>query len=218
MGINPLLVNNYPSILCTMRLLLFSDLHCDVRAARDLVERSRCVDVVIGAGDFATARNGIEQTIDILQAISCPSILVPGNNETDQELIKACEHWTHSHVLHGTGVDIDGVSFFGIGSGVPVTPFGSWSFDLTEVQAKRLLERCPKGCVLICHSPPRGAVDQSSDGKHLGSEAIRETVEAKHPQLVVCGHIHNHAGEITRIGESPVVNAGPMGIEWSLEP
>jgi predicted phosphodiesterase len=37
-----------------MKLLLFSDLHADAGAARRLVEG---VDVVVGAGDFATIRS-----------------------------------------------------------------------------------------------------------------------------------------------------------------
>ena len=49
-----------------MRLLLFSDLHCDATAARRLVERSRDVDVLVGAGDFASVRRGINVCIDVL--------------------------------------------------------------------------------------------------------------------------------------------------------
>jgi Icc-related predicted phosphoesterase len=39
-----------------LKLLLFSDLHADVTAARHLVERAADVDVLVGAGDFDNAR------------------------------------------------------------------------------------------------------------------------------------------------------------------
>jgi uncharacterized protein len=199
-----------------MKLLLFSDLHCDVSAARRLVERSRDVDVLVGAGDLATIRRGINLCIDVLNSARCPAILVPGNNESLDELIQACQSWPQARVLHGSEAEIQGVRFFGLGGGVPVTPFGAWSFDFTEEQAENLLSACPAGCVLISHSPPKGAVDVSSSGKNLGSVAVRDAIERIRPILVVCGHIHESAGQTAYIGQSPVVNAGPEGVVWDL--
>ena len=200
-----------------MKLLLFSDLHCSTRAARSLVERAKNADIIIGAGDFGVARRRIGDTINVLRAISKPAILVPGNAESDIELRKACRSWPSAHVLHGTSITIDGITFFGLGGGIPVTPFGAWSFDLTEENAAKMLEPCPKSCVLITHSPPKGAVDVSSRGRSLGSIAIRHIIEEKTPQLVVCGHIHDCAGQHAYLGKTPVVNAGPGGYEWTLQ-
>ncbi len=202
---------------CNLKLLLFSDLHCDARAAHRLVERSAGVDVVVGAGDFANVRRGIERTTDVLRAIDKPAILVPGNSESDAELAAACRGWPQAHVLHGSGATVDGACFWGIGGGIPVTPFGSWSVDFTEEQAERLLAGCPRGAVLVSHSPPKGAVDISSSGVSLGSVAVRGAVEDKRLALVVCGHIHQSAGQTTTIGATPVVNAGPEGVVWDLD-
>jgi Icc-related predicted phosphoesterase len=199
-----------------MKLLLFSDLHTDTSAARRLVERAPAFDVLIGAGDFASTRRGIERCIDILKAIQQPVVLVAGNNETTEELVAACRQWPQAHVLHGSGVTVNGVEFFGLGGGVPVTPFGDWSYDFTEQQAAELLQQCPPRGVLISHSPPQGAVDNSSRRSNLGSTAVRTVVEQKQPLLVVCGHIHACAGQTAYIGPTPVVNAGPDGVEWEL--
>jgi Icc-related predicted phosphoesterase len=200
-----------------MRLLLFSDLHCDGTAARRLVERSGDVDVLVGAGDFASVRHGINVCIDVLRSAHCPAVLVPGNNESLEELIVACKSWRQAHVLHGSKTEIDGVTFFGLGAGVPVTPFGAWSFDLTEDEARHLLSTCPQRAVLVTHSPPRRAVDVSSSGKSLGSVAVEEAVRRTKPMLVVCGHIHESAGQTAYMGQSPVVNAGPEGVLWELD-
>lgn len=199
-----------------MNLLLFSDLHEDVEAAQSLVERSAHFDVLIGAGDFGNVRRKI-RCIDILSSIDRPTILVAGNNESFEELEEACRDWSQAYLLHGTGVTIDGVPFFGLGGGVPVTPFGSWSYDFTEEQAAEFLADCPPSCVLVSHSPPKGAVDLSSGGQSLGSVAVREAVLRLRPRLVVCGHIHASAGQHTHLGSTPVVNAGPKGVEWELE-
>jgi Icc-related predicted phosphoesterase len=200
-----------------MRLLLFSDLHCDAAAARRIVERSAAVDVLVGAGDFASVRRGIDVCIAVLRAIPKPAVLVPGNNESLDELREACRSWQHAHVLHGTGMAIDGIQFYGLGGGVPVTPFGPWSFDFTEEQASQLLADCPTGCVLVSHSPPKGVVDKSSSGRSLGSTAVLEAIRSKRPALVVCGHIHESAGQVASLDGTPVVNAGPDGLDWSLE-
>ena len=49
-----------------MRLLAFSDLHRDTAAARVMLDASRQADVIVAAGDFATKRLGIGDTIDVL--------------------------------------------------------------------------------------------------------------------------------------------------------
>ncbi len=199
-----------------MKLLLFSDLHCDVTAAEKLVEAARTVDVVIGAGDFGNSRRRLNVCLDILQAITCPAVLVPGNNESYEELVAACSGWKSAHVLHGDGVSLQGVPFYGIGGGIPVTPFGDWSFDFSEEEATKLLADCPAGGILVSHSPPHGFVDVASNKKHLGSRAVLAAIERVQPALVVCGHIHASAGQQAMIGSTTVINAGPMGIVRDL--
>jgi Icc-related predicted phosphoesterase len=200
-----------------MRLLLFSDLHTDLAAAASIVERAPGFDALVGAGDFAVKRRGLARIVEVLAAIEPPTVLVPGNGESAEELSDACDGWPAAHVLHGTGVEIGGVPFFGLGGGVPVTPFGSWSYDFTEDEARDLLAPCPASAVLVSHSPPLGHADADASGRHMGSTAVLETIERTHPRLVVCGHIHGSWGVRSRAGDTPVVNAGPQGIEWLLE-
>ena len=193
-----------------MRLFAFSDLHRDLNQAGDLVKRSSEADVVIAAGDFASIHEGLEETIDALRPISIPTVLVPGNNETEDALRAACEGWDAATVLHGQGAEIDGTQFFGLGAGIPITPW-DWSFDLDEDQAAERLSACPEGAVLVVHSPPKGHYDTSSSGDHLGSEAILEAIEVKHPPLAVCGHIHEAWGTEDELGGTRVINLGPSG-------
>jgi uncharacterized protein len=197
-----------------VRLLAFSDLHCDLAGAERLVEASEGVDVVIAAGDFASVHSGLEPTIDALRAIELPTLLVPGNNETEDALRSACDGWESATVLHGEGATVEGVEFWGLGAGVPITPW-DWSFDLDEPEAGRLLAGAPEGCVLVVHSPPHGHVDVSA-GRHLGSKAIARTIEAKRPRLTVCGHIHESWGEERRLGPTRIVNLGPRGVELEV--
>jgi Icc-related predicted phosphoesterase len=173
------------------------------------VERSHEADVVIGAGDFASMRLGLNRIIDALSQIDRPTILVPGNNESEEALHEAAAHWPAATVLHGTETRIKGQTFFGLGGGVPPTPF-PWSWDLTEEQAQEKLEDCPPQAVLIVHAPPLGYVDQVA-GRHLGSTAILNAIEAKQPKLVLTGHIHQSQGKEAMINGTRVVNLGPEG-------
>ena len=201
-----------------MNLLVFSDLHCDVAAARRLTAHASEVDVLVGAGDFASVRQNLSACLDVLRASGRPMVFVAGNNETTDELRKACEGWPDTHVLHGSGVTIGAVPFFGLGGGVPVTPFGSWSYDLTEPEAEGLLKPCPTGAVLVSHSPPFGYCDKSSRGDSLGSRAVLNAIKQYQPQLVVCGHIHGSAGSIAKVNDTTIINAGPSGRVIEVSP
>ena len=192
-----------------MRLLLCSDIHTDLTAASRLVEKSAKADVLVIAGDLAVMRTGLQKTVDVLADAHCPTVLVAGNGESTE----ACAHWPKAHVLHGSGCEIGGVTFWGLGGAVPVTPFGSWSYDLSEEEAEPLLAGCPSGGVLVTHSPPYGHVDRAGE-KHLGSRAVVGTIERVWPRLAVCGHIHGCWTEESIVGDTRIVNAGPGGI-WA---
>jgi Icc-related predicted phosphoesterase len=193
-----------------LKLLAFSDLHRDLDQAATLVEMSAEADAVIGAGDFASVHEGLEETIDALTAIEAPTVLVPGNNETVDALRAATSTWSAATVLHGEGMTIDGVEFFGLGAGIPVTPW-DWSFDLEEGEARAMLEPCPEGAVLVLHSPPKGHCDAGGDGMNFGSPALRDAIVAKRPRLAVFGHIHEAWGCESELDGTPLRNLGPNG-------
>jgi uncharacterized protein len=193
-----------------MKILAFSDLHRDLEQGARLVEMSAQADVVIGAGDFASVHEGLEETIGALSGIETPTVLVPGNNETADALRGAAAGWSAATVLHGEGTTIDGAEFFGLGAGIPVTPW-DWSFDLDDEAATEKLAACPEGAALVLHSPPRGHCDSNGSGMHFGSPALLQAVEKKSPRVAVCGHIHESWGCESAIGTTPIHNLGPKG-------
>ncbi len=197
-----------------MRILAFSDLHHSRARAEALVAAAADADLVIGAGDFCNMRRDLPQAMNLLAGIAAPFVVVPGNAESADELREAAH--AETTVLHGEAAEIEGLRLFGLGYGVPVTPFGDWSCDLTEAQAEALLDRCEAADVLICHSPPHGVADVTSAGQSVGSTAIRAAVERLQPALALCGHIHDSWGREGRIGATRVVNLGPVPtwFEW----
>lgn len=197
-----------------MKVLAFSDLHLARAYAARIVEKSREADLVIAAGDFAHARTGLEAAMALLEGIAAPVVAVPGNGESVDELRAAApEGW---HVLHGQGIEIDGVRIFGLGYGVPVTPFGAWSCDLSEAQAEEMLAACEDVDLLVTHSPPKGVADRTSRGVSVGSTAILAAIERLQPQLAVFGHVHEGQGKEGRVGATRAVNLGPAGLWFEV--
>ena len=166
-------------------------------------------DVVIGAGDFASVHEGLAETIDALSAIDKPTVLVPGNNETVDALREAAAGWSAATVLHGEGTTIEGDEFFGLGAGIPITPW-DWSFDLDDEAATEMLAACPRERVLVLHSPPQGHCDATGAAATSAArpsscdrgEAPAARRLRPHPRVL---------GLREPIGATPVHNLGPNG-------
>ena len=194
-----------------MKLLAFSDLHRDLEQGAKLVEMSADADVVIGAGDFASVHEGLEETIDALAAIETPTVLVPGNNETADALRDAARRLERRHGPARRGDDDRRGRVLRPRRRHPGHPLGMELRPRRRGGAASVLAPCPEGAVLVLHSPPRGHCDAAADGTEFGSPALLRAIEAKRPRLAVCGHIHESWGCESTIGATPIRNLGPAG-------
>ncbi len=195
------------------RVLAFSDVHLARNRIAEIVAAAKDADLVIGAGDFCNARNGLDEAMHLLRTIEDKAVYVPGNAESADELRAV----TDAPVLHGQTLVIHKLRLFGIGYAIPTTPFGPWSCDLTEEQGAELLAamQAPTD-ILISHSPPKGIADTNTSGLSLGSVSVREAIERIQPTYCFCGHIHDCWGETGRIGETRVYNLGPTANWFDL--
>jgi Icc-related predicted phosphoesterase len=196
-----------------MRILATSDLHCDLDAARAVVGAAHQAEVVVVAGDLANKGQGALPILELLKTIPRPVIMVAGNHDRLAELRNFCAGWRDGHVLHGDGLRLHGIPFFGLGGETPRSTDEVWNFALSEVQAARALEACPVGGVLVTHTPPKGMCDRQKDGRHDGSTSVMDTLRTKAPRLHLCGHIHAGFGQSDQMGDCPVHNLGPS-VNW----
>lgn len=196
-----------------MKVLAFSDLHRDIDAAAALVEASAEADVVVGAGDFATKRIGVTDTLDILGQCRVPVILTHGNHDDPDEMQRICTQNPNLHYLHGAAMTVGGVSFFGLGGEIPPRNKFSWNEAETEKHAAQMLAQCPPDAVLLTHTPPYGIADLQKNGDHEGSDAILKAAQSFNPKILFCGHIHHAWGSTGQIGTTAVYNLGPT-INW----
>ncbi|MGH1353447.1 MAG: metallophosphoesterase family protein [Methyloligellaceae bacterium] len=201
-----------------MKIYATSDLHNKKKYCEQLVLKSREADVITVAGDFGKFRRekDLVEAAEILKAIDKPMVIVHGNHESLEELQEVFKSNSGIHILQGNSVTIEDTTFFGIGGGIPETPFGKWSCDYSEEEALELLRDMPENSVLVSHSPPKGTLDRNLLGFSLGSTVIRDAIIEKRPLMCICGHIHESSGRKKMLDGIPVINAGPKGMMLSL--
>ncbi len=202
-----------------MKILAFSDVHCDLAACRRIVAAGAQADLVIGAGDFARAHRGLDETMAALAPLADRAVYVPGNNETAQALRAS----TGAAVLHGEAITFGGLRIVGIGAAVPPLPPLPWgSFDLEEEAAAAMLAPFDRADILISHSPPRDTVDRLAAegllGMHgaIGSQAVRAAALRLRPAFAFCGHVHDSWGKRALLGDTLVANLGPRANWFEL--
>lgn len=200
-----------------MKILAFSDLHLSQPAANVLLKAAQDADLILGVGDFAQRREGLQSYVAQFAPWGERAIFVAGNNESEAELRDALAG-SDITVLHGETVTTKGVTIAGIGAAVPPLPPIPWrSFDLSETDATALLSGVQNADILISHSPPYGVVDQHSTLGSIGSIAIRDAAVRLTPKWLLCGHIHDAWGDEGAIGQTRVQNLGPSPYWISLD-
>ena len=179
-----------------MKILHLSDTHGLHRRLTHLPE----ADVVVHTGDFCMAGTESE-AIDFLQWFcDLPhrhKVFVCGNHDdclygaTIDGLDPNC------HYLCCSGVEIEGVRFYGVPLFVQ---------DCIDGRLNRQFAGIPAATdVLLTHMPPHGILD--SDGSvHYGSDELLTRVKAVQPRLHLFGHTHAANGRCRR-GATVFVNS-----------
>jgi hypothetical protein len=188
-----------------VRIYVAADIHGSARAERMIREdlaRHR-PDLFVAAGDL-TNFGPASRARELFTGLPVPALAVPGNCDPP-ETVGVLEELGVS--LHARKVVVAGRTFVGIGGSNP-TPFGM-PFELTEEEILDALQRLMEPeAIVVSHPPPRGYVDVAHLGRHVGSTALRQVIEAYAPPLVLCGHIHEARG-VARHGPTTIVNPGP---------
>lgn len=166
-------------------------------------------DVLIHAGDF-TGMGRVQEVEAFAKWFGAQphphKIVVAGNHdwlfERDHTQARAllARHCPGAHYLQDSGVDIEGVKFWGS----PWTPlFLNWAFNLKRGRplADKWAQVPLDTQVLITHGPPLGILDVTRHGLNVGCEELAAALENRlRPDVHVFGHIHEGYGTYTRNG------------------
>jgi uncharacterized protein len=192
-----------------VKVLIFSDIHGDVRALAQIVAQP--ADVYICAGDLATFGKGLEKCGKALESLGEKLWVLPGNHETHDDIRELCGRFGfvdfHRRVLQTKSTPWAGLGYSNI------TPFQTPG-EYTEEEIAEALAAFGgiAGLHLVIHVPPYGTrLDEYAPGKHGGSTALRAWVEREQPSYLFCGHIHETAGLSDRLGATQCINVGKEG-------
>lgn len=194
------------------RLVLLSDTH----GHHDAHAVPPC-DLLVHAGDY-TRRGSRGETEAFLgwfaEQPATHKVFVSGNHDHFSERAKdemAALVRSHGlvHLIDET-VELEGLRIHGS----PVTPRFhdmAWNRDRGAGMAAHY-DRIPRDLdLLITHGPPKGTLDRTFLGLHVGCEVLRGVVPDRAPRLHVFGHIHEAAG-VVRSGPTESINAASRGL------
>lgn len=191
-----------------MKILIFSDIHNDLRRLEALVKTP--ADLYISAGDLVSWERGLPDCGRVLSPLGEKLWVLPGNHETAEQITAFCEQFGFRD-FHGKSFEAAGHHFAGLGYSSP-TPFNTPG-EYTEDELTRHLANFAnlKPLVLICHAPPFDTTLDDGGAGHFGSRAVRAFIEEQAPEHFFCGHIHEAAGRSTAIGTTAARNVGKQG-------
>jgi uncharacterized protein len=197
-----------------VKVLIFSDIHGDIRALARIVAQP--ADVYICAGDLATFGKGLEKCGKELESLREKLWVLPGNHETHDDIRELCRRFGfvdfHRRVLQTKSTAWAGLGYSNI------TPFKTPG-EYTEEEIAEALAAFGgiAGLHLVIHVPPYGTrLDEYAPGKHGGSTALRTWVEREQPPYLFCGHIHETAGLSDQLGATQCVNVGKDGFALEI--
>jgi uncharacterized protein len=196
-----------------MKVLVFSDIHGDLRALERIAAQP--ADIYVAAGDLSNFGRGLDRCGEILEPLGEKVWSLPGNHETREQNKAFCDkyglvdfHRQVRSLKSASGV----VQWAGLGYS-NITPFNTpGEYSEEEIAAALAAFDGINLLHLVVHFPPFGTkLDEFAPGKHAGSPALRAWVERAKPAYLFCGHIHETAGLADCIGPTQCFNVGKQG-------
>ena len=167
---------------------------------------------VVLVGDFACAGRGehqraqrkveyllaVDRALTMAKGLGVDVIYVPGNHDRPE-----LSGWGN---VDGKSVTVGDLRIGGIGGAGPDRMGFAYEWDERDVRGRPPLDVD----VLVSHCPPAGTpFDRLPNGNHVGSQAVRERVDALHG-VGLFGHIHEAHG-VGQINECLCLNPGGLG-------
>lgn len=197
-----------------MKFLAFVDLHENMKYLDQLVLRASRpdVDFVVCAGDLTLFGKSLRYILKKFNDLGKWFYLIPGNHENDEMLAEVLKDYPNCINFNRGTIKKQNYVFLGYGA-------GGFAFDDAEfrkVSRDWYSSHQDHKTILVIHGPPFGTKLDLLDKKQVGNMDFRRFIERIKPKLVLCGHIHENAGVMDKIGEAKVVNPGWEGMVIEL--
>lgn len=199
-----------------MKICFISDTH----ERHEKLEIPDC-DLLLHAGDLTDRghRVAIQQFDDWCASLLTKGtvrkiVTIAGNHDFlfEEDPVQARSCLKATVYLEDSGLEWEGFKIWG----TPWQPwFFDWAFNLkTENELSQKFELIPPDTnILVSHGPPKGILDRTTHGKHVGSEALLRRIQEIRPKLVVFGHIHESYGIQEKDGIT-YINASSCNVRY----
>jgi Icc-related predicted phosphoesterase len=190
-----------------MRLLVVSDLHGDLAAARRAIDRA-APDLVLSCGDWGDPEEVDESAFaDLLAA--APIYTTFGNHDPMERLGRLCNRDGSAVLLAQRETrELGGLRLAAIG--------GIWAkshkrpYHVTDEDVSSFADRIARSGpvdVLLTHGCPVGLADLTPSGRHGGQRCFLEANKTIAPRLHLCGHLHVSQERTLKDGRR-IINVG----------
>lgn len=198
-----------------MKFLTFVDLHENRKVLHELVSRAqeKDIDFVLCAGDFSTFGKGLRHFLEEFQACGKPLYVIPGNHEESLNLDFLIKDFSFCTNLHRKAITLGNYVFLAYGGG----GFAAQDAEFRKIAREWYGRYNGQKIVLVTHGPPFDTKLDILPQGHVGNKDYRKFIERIHPKLVVCGHLHETAGQTDVLGSTKLVNPGWEGMVIELK-
>lgn len=190
-----------------MKVLAASDLHGDIALVRKLADKAEKenVDLVILCGDLTQNDDPPVGLIKQFTDKGKKVLLIPGNHESHVTADFLAKLYNAIN-LHGTGMQIYDLGFFGCGG----ANIGYNSLDESEIyyHLKLGFEKVKNARkkIMLTHVHPSDSLMSAFTNFVPGSSGVRKAIDAFKPDILLCGHVHEAEGIEEKIGKTRVIN------------
>jgi Icc-related predicted phosphoesterase len=177
-----------------MIIVALADIHDNIKRLGSIPHDLSAADVILLAGDVTNfgGRDDASHVVRAIREYNNYLLAVPGNcdyPEVDAYLTSAGIN------LHRKCITVNQIGFLGVGGSLPgpsKTPN-----EFTEGQLRTFLQEASANLepdvptILVSHQPPyRTVTDLARNGRHVGSQSIRNFITQVQPTICFTGHIH----------------------------
>lgn len=199
-----------------MKFLAFTDLHQDKKFLSKLVSRAeeKDIDFVVCAGDISIFGKGLSDVLKAFDKVNKKFYFIPGNHEEHiTDIDKILAKFSNCLNLHKKSLEIGEYIFCGYGGG----GFTQEDAGFRKVSREWYSRYNGRKIVLVTHQPPFGVKVDLLEKRHVGNIDYRRFIERIKPKLVICGHLHETAGQQDQLENTKIVNPGWEGMVVELK-
>ena len=188
-----------------MKILAFTDTHSNITLIKNIIKKSKNIDLLICCGDLTMLGLKLEQILNMFENNNTPLLIIPGNHENPINLNKITSKLKFVKSLHSKIAKIRNYTFIGFGT-------GGFSIEDTNFENfyKKIKDKINKNekIILVTHAPPSNTKLDLLPIGHVGSKSIRRFIEEFQPEIALSGHLHEHFKDEDKIKKSIIINPG----------